>query len=411
MRNSLLLFLRLASRNLLRNRTRTFLNLTMVIGAFSAIVVSRGFAHYIMRSTEVSFTQGQNGHIQIAKTSIWDDDLPKHKEDAYIEKSSELQKTLLDIPQIALASGRANTFVLLINGDKSISAFALGYDTDVEKNIEESLSFVEGGHFSKGQKFEILLTAGLQKSLHLSIGQNLSVISQTLSGSMSSVDLEVKGVVKTGFADLDNSTVYIPLKIAQKLLGTNRIERIAIILNKDASLEESLAKVKDSVRDKTGLIIKGWKETATFFNQLAQFYSIQNVLVEMILFTLVFFGILNTLGMSIYERIGEIGTLRALGDRTETVLFQIILEGILLGAIGTMMSAPISAFIAYGISSFEIMITLPGASRPMPIHIEPAARDYLVASLVVCISCLIASLWPAQKAVRLSIVDALRANS
>lgn len=134
-------------------------------------------------------------------------------------------------------------------------------------------------------------------------------------------------------------------------------------------------------------------------------------MVEIILSCLVFFGILNTLGMSVYERIGEIGTLRALGDRTETVLLQLILEGILLGFIGALIAIPISSSIAFGISSLEIPLLMPGASRPDPIHINPIAVDYMISTLIVVSTCFIAIVWPAQKAIRLSIVDALRANS
>ena len=143
----------------------------------------------------------------------------------------------------------------------------------------------------------------------------ISVVSQTLTGSMSSVDLEVRGVVKTGLTDLDNSIVYLPIGIAQKLLGTRRVERIVILLKKGVPLEETLGLVMEKLKGQPELLAKSWKETATIFKQLTDFYNIQNAVVEIILACLVFFGILNTLGMSIYERIGEIGTLRALGDQ------------------------------------------------------------------------------------------------
>ncbi len=407
----MLLFFKLALRNLIRNRVRTFLNLLMIISAFSAIVIFRGFAHYMLHTVEVSFTEGQNGHIQIAMPAIWNDDLPKHKEDAYIENHTEIEENLLSVTGIKLASGRSNSYVLLINGDKSVGAQALGFDPKLEPNIEKALTITEGEGFSKELKFEILVGAGLQRALQLKIGQTISIVSQTLIGSMSSLDLEVKGVVKTGFADLDNSTVYLPLGVAQRLLGTVRVERIAILLKKGASLEDSLAKVKEILKNHSQLQAKSWKESATFFRQLTDFYKVQNRLVEIILSCLVFFGILNTLGMSIYERIGEIGTLRALGDHSEAVLFQLVLEGLLLGLIGALFATPIASLISFGFSSLELPILMPGASQTMPIHIEPVGVDYLISGAVVGLTCFVASLWPAQRAIRLSIVDALRANS
>lgn len=88
-----------------------------------------------------------------------------------------------------------------------------------------------------------------------------------------------------------------------------------------------------------------------------------------------------------------------------------MLEGFLLGLIGAILAAPISFLISYGFSNLEIAILMPGASKTMPVHITPHIQDYLLSSLIVITTCLIASLWPVRKALHISIVDALRANS
>ena len=115
--------------------------------------------------------------------------------------------------------------------------------------------------------------------------------------------------------------------------------------------------------------------------------------------------------MSIYERMGEIGTLRALGDRIETIFFQIMLEGLLLGIIGALVAAPLAFAISKGISFLEIPILMPGATQTMPVLVQPGLGDFISAGVVVTVTCVIASFWPAQKALRLTIVEALRANS
>ena len=407
----MILFLKLAFRNLIRNRTRTILNLTMIIGAFASIVIFRGFAHYMLKSIEISLTEGQNGHIQIATPQIWTSDLPKDKLQAYVEQHEKLENSLSQIPGIQTASGRANSYILLVNGDKSIAAQALGFNPDHEPSIVKWLNFTEGSTFTPGGRYEILVSAGLQNNLQLKVGQTVSVVGQTLVGSMSSLELEVKGIVSSGVSEIDNSTVYIPLHVMQKMLGTDRVERVAVLLKPDASLDDTLIKIKNKISDRPELQAKSWKDSVELFRQLVDFYSVQNLLVEIILACLVFFGILNTLGMSIYERIGELGTLRALGDRTETILIQLIFEGLLLGIIGALVSVPISFAIAYGFSALELQILMPGASREMAVHINPVPLDYLISAGIVIATGLFASLWPAQKAVRLSIVDALRANS
>lgn len=407
----MLLLFKLALRNLTRNRTRTILNLTMVIGAFSSIVLFKGFSNYMLWSIEEGITKGQIGHIQIATAAMWDRDSLKDKQQAYIADHDQLQKKIAAIPEVALVSGRANVPVLLTNGDKTVGGMASGFDPRVDENVEKALYIAEGKGFSKTNDFEVLVGAGLQTNLQLKIGQTLSVVSQTLAGSMSSLDLEVRGVVNSGFSDIDNSTIYIPLAAAQKLLDTNRVEKMSILLKTGKTLISTMDSVKDLIKDQKDLVAKDWKESTLLFQQLTEFYKVQNRVVEIILSVLVFFGILNTVGMSVYERIGEIGTMRALGDQRGEVLSLILCEGILLGVFGALLGIPFSYVVAVVFSALDIRLVLPGTSLPLLIEIAPVFKDYLGSSFAVVITCFISSVWPAQKALRLSIVDALRANS
>lgn len=390
---------------------RTFLNLTMAIGAFVSIVLFRGFSNFLIDSMSEQITQGRSGHIQVASTAIWNGDIPDKKELAYLADPDLIKQKIMALPGVGKASGRADVPVLLSNGDKTIGAIALGFDPKIEDNIEKALIIDSGTGFSKTSKDEVLVSAGLQNNLQLKTGQTLSVVGQSLSGSINSLELEVRGIVKSGFTDVDNSTIYIPLEAAQSLLGTKRVERVAVLLNPDVDLEKSLAAVKDTIRDQKDIAAKDWKEAAVLFRQVTEFWDVQNLVVEVILMMLVFFGILNTIGMSIYERIGEIGTMRALGDQSSEVLALLLCEGLLLGLVSLLIGVPLTAAIAAAFSSLGMLVPLPGTSAPVPVAVLPVARDYVVAGLAVVGTCFISSLWPAMKAVRLSITDALRANS
>lgn len=406
-----MLLLKLALRNLTRNRTRTLLNLTMVIGAFCSIVLFKGFSNYMLRAIEDGLTKGQMGHIQIATPEVWSGDIPKKKEDAYIPNHESIEEEIRKIPGVLKVAGRANVPVLLSNSDKTVGAFALGFDPKIEDNVEKYLYLQSGQGFSKQQDFEVLIGSGLQANLQLKIGQTLSVVAQTLSGSMSSIELEVRGVVSSGFTDIDSSTIYIPLAAAQKLLDTDRVEKIAILLESGSILDQTLKTVQSKFNESKNVIAKSWKDSAVLFRQVSDFYDVQNLVVEIILSVLVFFGILNTVGMSVYERIGEIGTMRALGDQRSEVLNLLLCEGLFMGLLGAFIGVPTAWILAQIFSSFNIELVMPGASLPIVILIEPAWKDYLESGLAVMVTCFISTLWPSVKAMRLSIVDALRANS
>jgi putative ABC transport system permease protein len=385
----------------------------MAVGAFTSIVLFKGFSNYMMDSFELSVTRGQFGHIQVAKNAVWDRELPSDKVLGYISDSQELRQQLEQIPGVVHVGPRANTSVLLTNGDQSIGAWAIGFDPVVESNVEEQLAIKEGAGFTKTQNFEILVSSGLQKQLHLKIGQSLTLVSQTLTGSMSSIEPEVRGIVSSGVAETDNQVVYLPLPAVQKLLGTTAVERLSILLKQEhgKDLEKVRSQVNDMLKSQPEMVAKTFREVVTLFQQTSDFYAVQNLVVESILAGLIFFGILNTVGMSIYERIGEIGTMRALGDQRGEVVSLLLLEALLLGIFSSLIGAPFAAAMAGALSALDIPMLMPGASAPMPFHLHPVMADYLEAAFVVGITCLVSSLWPAQKAVRLSIVDALRANS
>ncbi len=407
----MILLFKLALRNLTRNWVRTILNLTMVIGAFTSIILFKGFANEMIDLLEISVTTGHEGHIQIAKAAVWENNLPKHKEDAYVEDHLEIESRLKALPEVMNVSGRGKAFVLLSNGSRTVGAQVLGFDPVVATTVEGSLLIEEGAGFSKKQPFEILMGSGLQKQLQLKVGQTVTVLSQTLAGSINSIEPEVRGVVSTGVTDIDNSTAYIPLAALQKLEGTDRVQRVTLVLNDNVSLKDAIQHIRKIIADRPDLIAKDWRETAVFYQQISSFYGTQNFFVAMILSTLVFFGILNTIGMSVFERTGEIGTMRALGDQRGEILRLLLLEGFLLGLAGAILGTPISALLSRAISSLHIPLLLPGSNRPIPLDFWPTWTNYLEAALIVCGTCLVSSLWPAFKAVRLSIVDALRANS
>jgi putative ABC transport system permease protein len=385
----------------------------MAVGAFSSIVMFKGFSNHMIDLFENSVTRGQYGHVQIAKAAMWDGELPENKEDAYIAYPEELRAQLAKIEGVENTGARASAQILISNGDKSTGALALGFDNKTETNIEASLAKTEGTGFTGSQDYEILVGSGLQKQLHLKVGQTVTLVSQTLKGSMSSVEPEVRAIVSSGVAEVDNSVVFLPIGAVQKLLGTSRTERITVLLKPSASshLPEVLDQVRAITKVDPTLVVKSFKEIATLYQQTASFYRVQNLVVELILSCLVFFGILNTVGMSIYERIGELGTMRALGDQSSEVLSLLLLEGFMLGAIGSLIGVPLASLLSRIVTGLNIPLMMPGASLPLSVHLSPKGGDYVEAAIVLCITCLVSSFWPAFKSVRMNIVDALRANS
>lgn len=407
---AIFLIFKLALRNLLRHRVRTLVILIMIVGAFTAVVFFRGFSNAILVGIEHNITNGVEGHIQVASSAIWMNDLPKEKSKAYIENPDSSIAEIEKIPGVIRAAGRHTFFVLLSSADTSIGVYAFAFDHKKETSIVESIRMTEGEWFSDQSDHEILIGIGIMKKLGLKVGQTVTVIGQTLSGSITSVDLDIKGVFKTGLESSDNNTIFLSLNTGKRLLETSRVDRISILLNPTAPLAEMRDKVQSIFSKQPEMEAKTWREVAVLFNQITEFYNIQNLLIEIILAILVFFGILNTVGMSVYERIGEVGTMRALGDRSKHIFLLFVFEGFLMGLIGALLALPISIMTSILFTLAEFQINLPGASVPTVVKVTPVLFDYLASGFMVIMTCVISVIWPVLKALRMSVVDALRAN-
>jgi putative ABC transport system permease protein len=156
--------------------------------------------------------------------------------------------------------------------------------------------------------------------------------------------------------------------------------------------------------------VKTWFQLATLYKQVAMFNKIQNLIIQLILMSLVMLSIANTVGMSILERTGEIGTIRALGEKRATVVFQFLMEGFFLGLCGAILGTCSAIFLAKIFNSMNVPIVFPGASAPIFIKIEILTGSIGKASLLAVLITMIAAIFPAHRASKMNIVQALRHN-
>jgi putative ABC transport system permease protein len=165
--------------------------------------------------------------------------------------------------------------------------------------------------------------------------------------------------------------------------------------------------------DKTRLKleVKPWYELSDFYNKTARLYSSQMGVLYFIIALIVILSITNIMTMNVLERTGEIGTLMAMGTRRRGILGLFVNEGIALGLVGGFSGLLLGLLFAYVISIIGIpMPPAPGMSHGF--IAELMVTPSLAAKSVITTfgAVLIASGYPAWKASRLNIVDALRHN-
>lgn len=400
----------IALRNVLRNRRRTALNVLMIAGGLSAIVVFRGFAHSLIGRLEGVAINTQYGHVQVASAKTWTlsaDDKPR---DRLIDVTPELLARIEAQPEVRYASGRLSFFGLVSSGEQSVSARGLGFDPARETEMMAAMRVIDGRKFSPGAKFEVMLGVGLRSQLGLKVGDSVTLLSYTFDGSVNAIDSEVVGVFQSGLAEVDNSTFFMPLEMAQKLTDTSSVERLIVQLRPGADSAEMKARIAGFLDPASSLQTREWRDLAQFYLQVVDYFAKQNLIIHWIIMLLALLAIANTVGMSIAERTGEIGTVRAMGDTRRTVMLNFLLEGLILGGIGGLVGCGLGLAGSKVLTALELPITVPGASLPVRMGVDILPEAYASGLLIMCLMAVLATLFPAFRASRMGIVDSLKRN-
>ncbi len=401
--------LKLAVRNISRHRLRSLLSISMIAGAVTAVILFQGFSSYSLAALKWIAAENQYGNMQIASHKYWSPGKESRAERLFA--LSDLDELKSEMPQIERLSGRLSFFGLVSNGDLSVGGKVIGVDPVGEPKFSKSMRITEGRFFNESGAKEVVVGRLLAKQMNVKEGDNITVLTNTIDGIMNAMDLTVAGLFSAGIDEIDGQVIYMPLSVTQEILDTQNVD-IAVLKFKELEMAEANLNNINTKLEGThpNLFARSWRDLAVLFRQVDKFYGVQNRLIEAILLALMFLGILNTVSMTVVERTGEIGTLRALGESRKDIVSQFVLESVMLSLIGIICGILISAGCIRIVESVKIMTEMPGASTPFQIKIFFQWGSVLYASLLASVTTVVATMIPALRASRLDIVEALRKN-
>lgn len=230
-------------------------------------------------------------------------------------------------------------------------------------------------------------------------------------GGVNALDLNIIGVMGAQVKAYDDVLMLANLKTIQGLLNLpGSADRIIVLLSNTGDL----GKIEPSIRklcDKTGLEYRDWRRLAGLqYTQPKLFYDLVYMLMMMIIILVVVFSITNTLNLSMYERVREIGTIRSLGTTRFQVGKIFIAESFLIGFIGGFFGIIAGyglSFIFNALGGIHIPPP-PGQARGYTAFFKPDFVQALWLWLLFSITAAAGGFYPAFRAARLQIADALR---
>lgn len=395
----------LCFRNLLRNVRRTIaILLTVALGA-GALFSFQGFIHGVLTEYSESTIHAHAGNGQL-NTKGYRETVYQKPWEHWISNYTEIKTTLVENPAIEHVFPRVSIGGMLFHGKVSITGQGQGIDAEEEAQFFNALNIEEGQALSN-QPNGIILGKGLAKALRAKPGDKITFYTKSTTGSISKAKLTVTGIFHTGNSDFDNRVFRIPLKEAQRLLKTSKVESISLGLTDQSHWKEVAATVANTYPE---LEASSFSELdKVYYQNSVDWLETQFYIVQLIILSIVLLGIFNTISTSILERKQEIGNLRANGESTWDVMKLILCEGALLGLIGSLIGVGLTAFVAKTFLHKQILMPPgPGSTRQFFLCFYFTTDMAIKTVALSVISALTASFLAGIKVAKMPIARALR---
>lgn len=244
----------------------------------------------------------------------------------------------------------------------------------------------------------------------------IEILAASAHGAPNVAGVKVVKAEYQGVKELDDVYVALHLPTAQRLIyGRETPEVSAIILQLKhtdqmpaarARLEELL---KTTFKDEP-LEIQDFGTLNPFYGQTLAMFAAIFGFISILIGAIVLFTISNTMSMAVVERTAEIGTLRAIGLRRSGIRDLFLTEGVILGIVGAIAGVLISVLVAAALNAWGLTWTPPGRVEPVPLTIRVWGGTTLMVGTAIGLVFVaaVSALFPAQRAARMNIVDALR---
>lgn len=397
-----------ALRNVFRQKVRSAATLAAIAIGVAGLILAGGFVKDIFIQLGEAIIHSQTGHIQITRAG-YSDNKTRAPEKYLINDGEALKAKLLQsVSGIDQAISRLGFTGVINNGRRDLGIVGEGIEPDGEAKLGTFLRYLEGRALSNDDIDGIVVGEGVARSLGLKIGDRVTVVMTLAAGAVNTLDFELVGVFQSFSKEFDARAVRISLEAAKTLMDTNGIHLLVVQLNDTATTAAALSATNQELA-KLGLEAHAWYALSDFYEKTVELYDRQFGVLRLIILIMVLLSVINSVNMTLFERTREFGTMRAIGDRSDWVFRLIMIESFWLGLIGGLLGMIIGCLAALGISAIGIpMPPPPNANLGYTALIRLDAMSVLVAGAIGFIACVLAAIFPARRAAKADIVEALR---
>ncbi|MBN1313492.1 MAG: ABC transporter permease [Anaerolineae bacterium] len=404
------LYLRLAWRNLWRQRRRTVIVAIAIGGTMAMMMWYDGLIGGFNEAIYGNAIRVLGGNIQIHAAGYAEEVnqlplLPMTNDEALVQVAQAQ-------PQVMAATRRVNTGGMATTREGAFGVTIVGVEPEKELPVSLWAQEVSTGRYLTADDQDVVyIGQGLAKAMGVTVGDRFTLAGRAMHQEMRSRTMTVAGIYDLGMPDIEKTTIYITLAEAQDLYGLDgQITEITLFLKQIGEEPDVMEALRPSL---AGAEIVSWQTSFPELEQaLATKGGAMNVF-SVIMMVIVGIGILNLLLMAIYERTREIGILAALGLKPYQISILFVLEGALMGLVGVAVGVVLGLLIN-GVSKqvgmdFSAFTSISSYMALISGKIYPTwGVDKLFGrTLTVLIITVLAALYPAREAAQREPAEAL----
>jgi ABC-type lipoprotein release transport system permease subunit len=400
---------KIAYRDLVRSRRRSILTLVAIAVGVSLLVFMSGFIQGAITDSIENNIRLQTGHLKIRAASYDEDKVSLAWEDL-LDNPEEIAAQVRGLDGVEAASPVLWASGIVSTREESVGVRVFGIDplSDVHARIRDGV--VAGEYLQPDDRSGVLLSERLAKSLGLTAGDQISLLVNTADEAPDEAIFTIRGVYDTGVPVYDDTTIFLPLSKAQAFTDTEGRASMILVILKDRELADGLAAALRA----PGYTVLTWRDMNQVVLQAVQ--AGMGILYIMYLVVLIVVAVViaNTLLMSVFERVREMGILSALGMKGREILLMFLVEAGLLGSVGVVLGVILGSLGVFYLSRAGLhmgemaTVTTVSAAYGETIYARFAPAETLGVAIAAMVIILLASLYPARFAARLQPVDALR---
>lgn len=405
------LYSRIAWRSVGRNRRRTALTMASIVFGTMALVLFGGLIDGVFEQLREYVIHSRLGHIQITSPG-YRDYAALDPEQYSIKNYVDLKQELVRMPGVVDVTKRFEFFGFVSDGQATVNFVATGVEADIDARTNTAIKYLAGGPPRSDHPQGISMGVGLAKKLHLKVGSEVTLLTTYGQNAVNAIDVDVVGIFESGVEAFDALAINVPMESTKPLLNVpdDAAHTVVVVLDQTARTTQVAADITRLASEKGWpLEIQTWDALSPVYHKIVGLFTAILVFLRVVVILVVVFSITNTITMSVYERFREIGSIRAIGTTRGGVTWLFVLEGAFIGLLGGVVGAVLANVPRLVLNGLHLTLPPPPVlTVGVPLHILFVPSAVVQAIVVATALSIIASIFPARRAGRASIVSALR---